>query len=62
MIGSSCIYCRYVDDSARQFDDAFPRSLFALPEVFRLDSGSDRPGPTIRIFRLHSTGAGSPPQ
>lgn len=52
IIASSYIYGRYLDNSARPFDDLFYRNLFALPEVFRIDPGTDRPGPTIRIFRL----------
>ena len=52
LIASSAIYLRYLDNPARPFDDAFYRALFALPEVFHIEPGATRPGPTIRIFRL----------
>ena len=61
IIASSAIYGRYLDNPARPFVDAFYRSVFALPEVFRVDAGPDRPGPTIRILRLDSPGTESPP-
>lgn len=60
LIASSAIYLRYVDNPARPFDDAFYRALFALPEVFHIDPGTMRPGPTIRIFRL-TPAAGTAP-
>lgn len=52
LIASSAIYLRYLGNPARPFDGAFYRALFAMPEVFRVDAGATRPGPTIRIFRL----------
>lgn len=60
IIASSAIYQRYLNNAARPFDDAFYRSVFALPEIFHLESSADRPGPTIRIFRMDPLPAGSP--
>jgi 4-amino-4-deoxy-L-arabinose transferase-like glycosyltransferase len=52
LIASSEIYGRNVDNPATPFRSDFYREVFALPEVFRIDPGENRPGPTIRIFRL----------
>ena len=60
IIASSYMYDRFLNNPARPFDDAFYRSLFALPEVFHIDAGPDRPGPTIRIFRLDPLPAPTP--
>ncbi len=60
IIASSYMYDRFLDNPARPFDDAFYRSVFALPEVYRINSGTDRPGPTIRIFRLDPSRARNP--
>jgi len=51
LVASSTTYDRFVGRS-NEAGDAFYRELFALPEVFRVNAGDDRPGPTIRIFRL----------
>ena len=52
LIASSWSYERFVDKPGTPREDAFYKALFALPEVFRVDAGLDRSGPTIRIFRL----------
>lgn len=52
LVASSWMYTRFVDDASRPEQSEFYRDLFALPEVFRIDAGDERPGPTIRIFRL----------
>jgi hypothetical protein len=52
LIASSIPYLRFVGRESKPEQDAFYRELFALPEVFHIDGGAGRPGPTIRIFRL----------
>ena len=52
LIASSWSYERFIDKPGTPREDAFYKSLFALPEVLRVDAGLDRNGPTIRIFRL----------
>ena len=52
LIASSWAYERFLDKPGTPVEDAFYRDLFALPEVFRVDPGPDRGGPTIRILRL----------
>jgi hypothetical protein len=52
LIASSWAYERFVDKAGTPDEDAFYRGLFALPEVFRVDPGPSRSGPTIRILRL----------
>jgi 4-amino-4-deoxy-L-arabinose transferase-like glycosyltransferase len=52
LVTSSLDYARFVGNPDDPAHDAFYRELFALPEVFRVDPGPDRPGPTIRIFEL----------
>jgi 4-amino-4-deoxy-L-arabinose transferase-like glycosyltransferase len=52
LIASSWSYERFIDKPGTPREDAFYKSLFALPEVFRVDAGLERNGPTIRIFRL----------
>ena len=54
------MYERFLNNAARPFDGAFCRSLFTLPEVPHIDASPDRPGPTIRIFRLDSIHTQSP--
>jgi hypothetical protein len=56
LIASSRTYSRFVDMPDSAEETAFYRGLFALPEVFRVDPGPDRRGPTIRIFRLDPIG------
>lgn len=58
LIASSAIYGRFLGNLDRPFDDAFYRALFQLPEVFHIEPGADRPGPTIRIFKLDPGPAG----
>ena len=52
LIASSWVFERFVGKSGTPTEDAFYRGLFALPEVFRVDPGRERSGPTIRILRL----------
>lgn len=56
VIASSRTFGRFVDMPAATEESAFYRALFALPEVFRVDPGPGRRGPTIRIFRLDPIG------
>lgn len=57
LIASGRTYDRFVDIPGAVDETAFYRALFALPEVFRVDPGPGRRGPTIRIFRLDPLGA-----
>jgi hypothetical protein len=52
LIASGRTYDRFVDMPGAVEESAFYHELFALPEVFRVDPGPGRRGPTIRIFRL----------
>jgi hypothetical protein len=52
MVASEEIDRRYVDNPATPSRSAFYHELFSMPEVFRVDAGEQRPGPTIRIFDL----------
>lgn len=56
LIASSRTFGRFVDMPLYAKESDFYRGLFALPEVFRVDPGPDRRGPTIRIFRLDPIG------
>ncbi len=60
LIASGRTYDRFVDIPGAIEESEFYRTLFALPEVFRVDPGPGRRGPTIRIFRLDPP-AGDPP-
>lgn len=52
LVASSVIDNRFVDSAAFPYRDLFYQALFGMPEIFRIDARPDRPGPTIRIFRL----------
>jgi hypothetical protein len=52
MVASSGAYNRFVGNPDTPAQDRFYRELFALPELFRVEPGVDRSGPTIRIFAL----------
>jgi len=56
LIASSRTYSRFVDMPGSTEETDFYRALFGLPEVFRVDPGPGRRGPTIRIFRLDPDG------
>ena len=56
LIASSRTFGRFVDMPLYAEESDFYHGLFALPEVFRVDPGPDRRGPTIRIFRLDPGG------
>ena len=51
-VASSGAYQQFVDNPATPQPDAWYHALFALPEIYRVDPGPGRPGPTIRIFEL----------
>ena len=52
IVASSGAYGQFVDNPSTPQSDAWYHTLFALPEVYRVDPGPGRPGPTIRIFEL----------
>ena len=52
MVTSSYAYGAFVDNPETPQPDEWYRSLFALPELFRVEPGPDQPGPTIRIYQL----------
>jgi len=52
LVASEEIDRRYVDNPATPSRSAFYHELFSMPEVFRVEAGEQRPGPTIRIFDL----------
>jgi len=52
LVSSGTTLERFVGNTATPAQDAFYRALFALLEVFHVDASDDRPGPTIRIFRM----------
>jgi 4-amino-4-deoxy-L-arabinose transferase-like glycosyltransferase len=52
VVASSDIDDRFVDNPATPFRSAFYHELFSMPELFRVEAGEQRPGPTIRIFDL----------
>jgi hypothetical protein len=52
LVASSGAYSRFVGNPDTPAQDRFYSELFALPEIFRVDPGPDRSGPTIRIFAL----------
>jgi hypothetical protein len=49
---------RFLDNPATPAQDSFYRSVFALPEVFRVEAEPDRPGVTIHVFRLRPIAGG----
>jgi Dolichyl-phosphate-mannose-protein mannosyltransferase len=52
VVASGEIDRRYLDNPATPLRSAFYHELFSMPEVFRVEPGEQRPGPTIRIFDL----------
>jgi hypothetical protein len=52
VVSSSYAYGRYLGNPTTPDQDAWYRALFTLPEIFRVEPGPGRPGPTIRIFQL----------
>jgi hypothetical protein len=52
MVTSSYAYAQFFKNPSTPEEDAWYRALFDLPEVFRVEAGPGRPGPTVRIFQL----------
>jgi len=52
LVSSSYAHNRFLGNAGAPEADAWYRTLFDLPEVFRVEPGPGHPGPTIRIFQL----------